>query len=126
LTAKEFGLLEYLMLNTGRRVTRAMIIEHVWKLSFDTCTNVVDLYVNYKNVRVLFGDLFYADLGTTGSGDPIELGAGTRIGGMPGMFTQGSAESTGVPTDSHHSGRKVLCCPKRWRHKLYARRKFRY
>ena len=55
--------------------------------------------VGYKDVRVLFGDLFYADLGTTGSGDPIELGAGTKIGSMPGMFTQGSVESTGVPTD---------------------------
>jgi two-component system copper resistance phosphate regulon response regulator CusR len=99
LTSKEFGLLEYLMLNAGRRVTRAMIVEHVWNLSFDTCTNVVDVYVNYKDVRVLFGDLFYADLGTTGSGDPIELGAGTKIGSMPGMFTQGSVESTGVPTD---------------------------
>lgn len=43
LTSKEFGLLEYLMLNAGRRVTRAMIIEHVWNLSFDTCTNVVDV-----------------------------------------------------------------------------------
>jgi flagellar hook-basal body protein len=80
-------------------VTRAMIIEHVWNLSFDACTNVVDVYVNYKDVRVLFGDLFYADPGTTGSGDPIELGAGTKIGGMPGMSTQGSVESTGVPTD---------------------------
>src|SRR5689334_12706329 len=29
-----------------RRITRAMIIEHVWNLSFDTCTNVVDVYVN--------------------------------------------------------------------------------
>src|SRR6185369_676536 len=99
LTSKEFCLLEYLMRNAGRRITRAMIVEHVWNLSFDTCTNVVDVYVNYKDVRVLFGDLFYADLGTTGSGDPIELGAGTKIGSMPGMFTQGSVESTGVPTD---------------------------
>ena len=48
LTSKEFGLLEYLMLNAGRRVTRAMIVEHVWNLSFDTCTNVVDVYVNDK------------------------------------------------------------------------------
>jgi two-component system copper resistance phosphate regulon response regulator CusR len=45
LTSKEFALLEYLMRNAGRRVTRAMIIEHVWNLSFDTCTNVVDVYV---------------------------------------------------------------------------------
>src|SRR5215467_4554450 len=35
LTAKEYALLEYLMRNAGRRVTRAMIIEHVWNLSFD-------------------------------------------------------------------------------------------
>jgi DNA-binding response OmpR family regulator len=47
LTSKEFSLLEYLMLNAGRRVTRAMIIEHLWNLSFDTSTNVVDVYVNH-------------------------------------------------------------------------------
>lgn len=47
LTAKEFGLLEYLMRNAGRRVTRTMIIEHVWNLKFDSGTNVVDVYVNY-------------------------------------------------------------------------------
>jgi len=46
LTGKEFALLEYFMRNAGRRITRAMIIEHVWNLSFDTCTNVVDVYVN--------------------------------------------------------------------------------
>src|SRR3954465_15178436 len=47
LTSKEFGLLEYLMLNAGRRVSRTMIIEHVWNLSFDTGTNVIDVYVNF-------------------------------------------------------------------------------
>jgi two-component system, OmpR family, copper resistance phosphate regulon response regulator CusR len=47
LTTKEFALLEYLMRNAGRRVTRAMIIEHVWNLSFDTSTNLVDVYINY-------------------------------------------------------------------------------
>jgi len=52
LTSKEFGLLEYLMLNAGRRVTRAMIIEHVWNLSFDTMTNVIDVYVNYLRKKV--------------------------------------------------------------------------
>lgn len=36
LTPKEFSLLEYLMRNAGKRVTRAEIIEHVWNLSFDT------------------------------------------------------------------------------------------
>jgi len=52
LTSKEFCLLEYLMRNAGRRVTRAMIIEHVWNLSFDTCTNVVDVYINYLRRKV--------------------------------------------------------------------------
>jgi two-component system copper resistance phosphate regulon response regulator CusR len=46
LTSKEFALLEYLMRNAGRRVTRAMIVEHVWNLSFDTTTNIVDVYIN--------------------------------------------------------------------------------
>lgn len=46
LTPKEFSLLEYLMRNAGQNVTRAQIIEHVWNLSFDTMTNVVDVYIN--------------------------------------------------------------------------------
>jgi len=49
LTAKEFCLLEYLMRNAGRKVTRSMIIEHVWNLTFDTTTNVVDVYINYMD-----------------------------------------------------------------------------
>ena len=47
LTSKEFALLEYLMRNAGRRVTRAMIIEHVWNLSFDSATNLGDVHVAY-------------------------------------------------------------------------------
>jgi DNA-binding response OmpR family regulator len=50
LTSKEFALLEYLMRNAGRRVTRAMIVEHVWNLSFDTGTNIVDVYVAATNL----------------------------------------------------------------------------
>lgn len=52
LTAKEFTLLEYLMRNEDRTVTRSMIIEHVWNLSFDTGTNVVDVYINYLRKKV--------------------------------------------------------------------------
>jgi DNA-binding response OmpR family regulator len=52
LTPKEFALLEYLMRNSGRRVTRAEIIEHVWNLNFDTMTNVVDVYINYVRKKV--------------------------------------------------------------------------
>lgn len=52
LTAKEFALLEYLMRNAGRDVTRSMIIEHVWNLSFDSTTNVVDVYINYLRRKI--------------------------------------------------------------------------
>ncbi len=52
LTSKEFALLEYLMRNAGRRITRSMIIEHVWNISFDTATNVVDVYINYLRKKV--------------------------------------------------------------------------
>jgi flagellar hook protein FlgE len=55
--------------------------------------------VGYKDKVVLFSDLFYQELGTTGSGDPIQVGAGTEVGSMPSLFTQGSVEATGVPTD---------------------------
>lgn len=51
LTAREYSLLEYLMLNIGRRVTRSMIIEHVWNLTCDTSTNVVDVYIMRKIVE---------------------------------------------------------------------------
>jgi flagellar hook protein FlgE len=53
----------------------------------------------YKDTLVQFSDLFYQQLGTTGSGDPIQVGAGVEVGSMPSLFTQGSVESTGVPTD---------------------------
>jgi DNA-binding response OmpR family regulator len=52
LTPREFALLEYLMRNAGRSVTRAMIIEHVWNFSFDTMTNVVDVYVSYLRKKI--------------------------------------------------------------------------
>jgi two-component system copper resistance phosphate regulon response regulator CusR len=52
LTPKEFALLEYLMRNQGRAVSRPMIIEHVWNFSFDTMTNVVDVYINYLRKKI--------------------------------------------------------------------------
>ncbi len=53
----------------------------------------------YKDKVVLFSDLFYQSLGTTGAGDPIQMGAGTQVSATPSLFTQGSVDSTGVPTD---------------------------
>jgi two-component system, OmpR family, copper resistance phosphate regulon response regulator CusR len=52
LTPKEFALLECLMLNAGRNVSRAAIILHVWKRSSETLTNVVDVYINYLRKKI--------------------------------------------------------------------------
>jgi DNA-binding response OmpR family regulator len=52
LTPKEFALLEYLMLHAGNNVSRASIIHHVWKLSSDPMTNVVDVYINYLRKKI--------------------------------------------------------------------------
>jgi DNA-binding response OmpR family regulator len=52
LTTKEYSLLEYLMLNAGRVVSRTMIIEHVWDQSFDGATNIVDVYVRHLRNKV--------------------------------------------------------------------------
>jgi two-component system OmpR family response regulator len=46
LTAKEFELLEYLMRNADRVVTRTMLLEHVWHLHFDPQSNVIDVHVS--------------------------------------------------------------------------------
>jgi two-component system copper resistance phosphate regulon response regulator CusR len=52
LTSKEFSLLEYLMVNTGRVLSRTMIIEHVWDQSFEGLTNIVDVYIRQLRVKV--------------------------------------------------------------------------
>ena len=54
LTQKEFALLEYLLRNAGRPVSRQQIAEHVWKQQVDPSTNVVDVYINY--LRKKLGD----------------------------------------------------------------------
>lgn len=52
LTAKEFGLLEFLMRNRGRVVSRIDIAEKVWDIHFDTGTNVIDVYVNFLRKKI--------------------------------------------------------------------------
>jgi DNA-binding response OmpR family regulator len=49
LTAKEYSLLEYMMLNQNQVISRSMISEHVWNESFDSMTNVIDVHI--KNLR---------------------------------------------------------------------------
>ncbi|PYX46312.1 MAG: DNA-binding response regulator [Acidobacteria bacterium] len=52
LTSKEYSLLEYLVSNAGRVLSRTMIIEHVWDQSFDGVTNIVDVYVRHLRSKV--------------------------------------------------------------------------
>ncbi len=52
LTAKEFQLLEYLLRNKNRVVSRADIAINVWDIDFDTNTNVIDVYINYLRNKV--------------------------------------------------------------------------
>ena len=52
LTQREYALLEYLMRNAGRTVTRTMVVEHVWNLGFDGVTNVVDVYISYLRAKI--------------------------------------------------------------------------
>jgi DNA-binding response OmpR family regulator len=52
LTAKEFNLLEFFIKNQGKVLSRAEIAEKVWNLSFDTGTNIIDVYVNYLRRKI--------------------------------------------------------------------------
>jgi len=52
LTAREFALLEYLMRNRGRVVSRVDIAEKVWDIHFDTGTNTIDVYINFLRKKI--------------------------------------------------------------------------
>ncbi|MGD0497598.1 MAG: response regulator transcription factor [Bryobacteraceae bacterium] len=52
LTAKEYALLEFLVLNRGRVVGRAQIAEHVWDENFDAFTNVIDVYIKRLRAKL--------------------------------------------------------------------------
>ena len=52
LTAKEFALLEYFLLNREKVLTREMISEHVWDMNFDPRSNVVDSLVRFLRQRI--------------------------------------------------------------------------
>ena len=52
LTLKEYALLEYLVRNAGQVLSRSMIVDHVWDQSFDSFTNVVDVYIRYLRNKI--------------------------------------------------------------------------
>ena len=72
LTSKEFAILEYLLRNKNRVLTRTQIVEHVWNFDFDSSSNIVDVYIRYLRSKI--DDGFEKKLITTkrGSGYTIK------------------------------------------------------
>lgn len=52
LTTREYALLEYMIRNPEKVLTRAMIAEHVWDYTFDTMSNVIDVYINHLRNKI--------------------------------------------------------------------------
>jgi len=52
LTAREYSLLEFLLRNKGKVLSRQEIVRHVWGLDFDTGTNMVEVYINYLRRKI--------------------------------------------------------------------------
>ncbi len=52
LAPKEFSILEYLMRNRGRPLSRTMIVEHVWDMEYDGLTNIVDVYIRHLRSKI--------------------------------------------------------------------------
>ena len=88
LSPKEFALLEFLMRHQGQAVTRSAIVEQVWKLNFDTMTNVVDVYINYLRRKV--------DTGYDRVLIRTVRGVGYQIGGTAGAARSGVGSAVPV------------------------------
>jgi two-component system copper resistance phosphate regulon response regulator CusR len=52
LAPKEFGILEYMMSNRGRPLSRTRIVEHVWDMDYDGLTNIVDVYIRHLRSKI--------------------------------------------------------------------------
>src|SRR5258708_16212755 len=55
--------------------------------------------VGFKTQRTLFQDLFYQQIGTSGTGNAVQVGVGASVAAIDSDLTQGSIQSSGVPTD---------------------------
>jgi len=78
LTAKEFALLEFLMLHRGECVPRSQLLAEVWQMPAESGTNIVDVYINYLRRKLEIVDLHHCNAGL------IETvrGMGYRLGGL--------------------------------------------
>ena len=73
LAPKEFSILEYMMRNPGRPLSRTMIVEHVWDVEYDGLTNIVDVYI--RHLRSKIDDRFPVKMITTVRGVGYQLEA---------------------------------------------------
>jgi len=80
LTPREFAILDYLMRNVGRPVSRTSLFEEVWKAPYDPSTNIVDVYMKY--VRDKVDGPGEHKLTRTVRGIGYELSDGCGAGGM--------------------------------------------
>jgi DNA-binding response OmpR family regulator len=55
LTPKEYSILEYLLRNKNKIITRTKLIEHVYDFHFDSGTNVIDVYINKLRIKIDHG-----------------------------------------------------------------------
>jgi two-component system, OmpR family, copper resistance phosphate regulon response regulator CusR len=86
LAPKEFSILEYMMRNRGRPLSRTMIVEHVWDMDYDGLTNIVDVYIRHlrskiddkfatKMIHTVRGIGYMLDLPETGQPPAVETNA---------------------------------------------------
>jgi DNA-binding response OmpR family regulator len=92
LTAKEFLLLEYLLLHRGECVSRSQLLTEAWQMPAETGSNVVDVYVNYLRRKVDDGAGHDA---STGLIETVR-GAGYRLGGRGRKLAQYPGRSSPV------------------------------
>ncbi|MBK9171138.1 MAG: response regulator transcription factor [Bryobacterales bacterium] len=52
LAPKEYGILEYMMRNPGKPLSRTMIVDHVWEKDYDGLTNIVDVYIRHLRSKI--------------------------------------------------------------------------
>jgi len=101
LSATEYSLLEYLMRNVGRVLTRSMILDHVWQYDFDGNDNVLDVYISYLRSKI--------DRGRTNPLIHTVRGVGYRLeadvddSDLPTGVSAGTVRSGAARGDSHGS-----------------------
>ena len=97
LSAKEFALLEYMLRNTGKLLTRSMISESVWDMNYESNSNVIDVYVSSLRRKI--------DKGSPTSRIETVIGSGYRFldGQNPDQLTE-TVNTPDSPSPTPDSG----------------------